>query len=89
MRNVPTVDVDRPPSTLGERMHIWPILKGLAVTLRHFLRNLAGHKDVATIQYPEETHFPMFRDADANWRFAEFMRTALIEGRAEIVVPIQ
>jgi NADH-quinone oxidoreductase subunit I len=53
MRNVPVVNVDRPPSTFGERIYLVPILKGLMVTLRHFLRNLFGQKDVATIQYPE------------------------------------
>jgi len=53
MSNVPTVDVDPQPSSFGERIHLWPIIKGLAVTLRHFLRNLAGKKDVATIEYPE------------------------------------
>jgi len=53
MRNVPTVSVDRPPSTLGERIHLVPIIRGLGVTLRHFLRNLVGKRDVATIEYPE------------------------------------
>jgi NADH-quinone oxidoreductase subunit I len=53
MKNVSTVNVDRPPQTIGERIYIVPILKGLAVTLRHFLRNLFGQRDVATIQYPE------------------------------------
>jgi len=53
MRSTQTVNVDRPPSTLAERSHLLPIVKGLGVTLRHFLRNLAGHKDVATIEYPE------------------------------------
>jgi NADH-quinone oxidoreductase subunit I len=48
-----TVNVDPPPPTPAERLYLWPILKGLAVTLRHFLRNLAGKKDVATIEYPE------------------------------------
>ena len=47
------VNVDRPAPTLGERLYLVPIVKGLGVTLRHFLRNLAGQKDVATIQYPE------------------------------------
>lgn len=52
-RKLSTVNVDRPTLTLGERIYLGPILKGLAVTLRHFLRNLFGQKDVATIQYPE------------------------------------
>ena len=53
MSNVSTVNVDRRPSNLGERMHLVPILKGLVVTIRHFFRNLFGQRDVATIQYPE------------------------------------
>jgi len=53
MKNVATVNVDRPDQTFGERIYLGPIVKGLAVTLRHFLRNLFGQRDIATIQYPE------------------------------------
>jgi NADH-quinone oxidoreductase subunit I len=53
MQNVPTVNVDRGKQSLGERIYLVPIVKGLAVTLRHFLRNLFGQRDVATIQYPD------------------------------------
>ncbi|MFV2072321.1 MAG: NADH-quinone oxidoreductase subunit I [Thermoanaerobaculales bacterium] len=53
MKNVASVNVDRPDQTLGERIYLGPIVKGLAVTLRHFLRNLFGQRDIATIQYPE------------------------------------
>ena len=53
MKQVSTVNVDRPRQTIGERIYVVPILQGLAVTLRHFLRNLFGQRDVATIQYPE------------------------------------
>ncbi len=52
-KNVATVNVDPRPATFSERIYIGPIIKGLAVTLRHFLRNLFGKKDVATIEYPE------------------------------------
>ena len=51
---VNTVNVDRPKQSFGERIYLGSIAKGLAVTMRHFLRNLFGQKDVATIQYPEE-----------------------------------
>ena len=54
MRPMTTVNVDRPRGGLGERLYLGPIITGLAVTLRHFLRNLFGQRDVATIQYPEE-----------------------------------
>jgi NADH-quinone oxidoreductase subunit I len=53
MKDVATVNVDRPPQNLGERIYLIPIIKGLSVTLRHFLRNLFGQRDIATIQYPE------------------------------------
>ncbi len=54
MKPAATVNVDRPRPTLGEWIYLGPIFKGLAVTLRHFLRNLFGARDIATIQYPEE-----------------------------------
>ncbi len=54
MKEPTVVNVDRPRQTLAEWIYIGPIFKGLAVTLRHFLRNFFGQKDVATIQYPEE-----------------------------------
>lgn len=53
MKDVTTVNVDRGPIPLTERIYLGPIVRGLTVTLRHFLRNLFGHRDVATIQYPE------------------------------------
>jgi NADH-quinone oxidoreductase subunit I len=52
-KNVATVNVDPRPATLLEKIYIGPIVSGLAVTLRHFVRNLFGRKDVATIEYPE------------------------------------
>jgi NADH-quinone oxidoreductase subunit I len=52
MKNVPTVNVDRSPSFL-EWTYLVPIIKGLVVTLGHFVRNFFGQRDVATIQYPE------------------------------------
>jgi NADH-quinone oxidoreductase subunit I len=54
MKSFSTIDVDRPRQSLAEWIYLGPIIKGLAVTLRHFVRNLFGQKDVATIQYPEE-----------------------------------
>lgn len=54
MRSVATVNVDRPRKGFSEWSNVGPILRGLSVTLRHFLRNLFGQQDVATIQYPEE-----------------------------------
>jgi NADH-quinone oxidoreductase subunit I len=54
MKAIATVNVDRPKQTIGERIYLGSIIQGLGVTIRHFLRNLFGQKDVATIQYPEE-----------------------------------
>lgn len=36
------------------------------------------------IQYPEETHFPIFDNSDANQRFVEFVRSVLLDGRGII-----
>ncbi len=58
MNNVATINVDRPSPSLvmriWERTYFWPILKGLAVTGRHLVRNFFGKRDVATILYPED-----------------------------------
>jgi NADH-quinone oxidoreductase subunit I len=54
MKKTAVVIVDRPRPGLGEYLLVWPIVRGMGVTLRHFLRNLFGQRDVATIQYPEE-----------------------------------
>ncbi|NOZ79097.1 MAG: NADH-quinone oxidoreductase subunit I [Acidobacteria bacterium] len=53
MKDLSTVNVDRGRIPLSEQIYLGPIVRGLAVTLRHFMRNLFGHKDVATIEYPE------------------------------------
>jgi NADH-quinone oxidoreductase subunit I len=58
---------DLAPDDLRERMFLPELLKGLAITTRHFLRNLFGERDpnpqvvnrtgtslVSTVQYPEE-----------------------------------
>ena len=54
MKNIPVVNVDRGEPSLLERTYLAPVLQGLRVTLRHLWRNLLGHRDVATIQWPEE-----------------------------------
>jgi NADH-quinone oxidoreductase subunit I len=56
-----------PQRTVGERTYLPELLRGLAVTTRHFLRNLFGERDrnprvvdrrgtslVSTVEYPEE-----------------------------------
>jgi len=54
MKTAATVNVEPSRPGLLSRLYIPAILGGMAVTMRHFLRNLFGQKDVATIQYPEE-----------------------------------
>jgi pimeloyl-ACP methyl ester carboxylesterase len=44
-----------------------------------------GPATYGLIQYPEETHFPIFENADANARYVEFLRSALFDGRARII----
>ena len=39
--------------SFAERLYL-PLLGGLAVTMRHFLRNLFGRNKMYTIEYPEE-----------------------------------
>ncbi|MBK6685525.1 MAG: hypothetical protein IPG45_13735 [Deltaproteobacteria bacterium] len=43
-----------------------------------------GPVTAGLIQYPEETHFPIFDNGDANRRYVEFLRSALIDGQATI-----
>ena len=38
----------------SERLYILEILKGMAVTARHFFENIFFQKQIATFQYPEE-----------------------------------
>lgn len=44
-----------------------------------------GRATWGLIQYPEETHYPIFENADANARYVEFLRSALFDGRARII----
>ena len=37
-----------------EALYLPALLDGLRITVRHFLRNILGKRDVVTIQYPEE-----------------------------------
>ncbi len=53
MKQPSVVNVDRGAIPIAEQIYLGPIIKGLNVTLRHFVRNLFGKKDVATIEYPE------------------------------------
>lgn len=44
----------------------------------------AGPATFGLLQYPNETHFPIFENANANRRFVEFVRSAILDGAAVI-----
>ncbi|HEX7927716.1 MAG TPA: NADH-quinone oxidoreductase subunit I [bacterium] len=48
------VKVMKRSTGLYEELYIPAILDGLRLTVRHFMRNMFGKRDVVTIQYPEE-----------------------------------
>ncbi len=48
-----------------------------------------GRVTMGLIQYPEQDHWPIYDDADANARAMEFLRSALFDGRARIIAPGQ
>ena len=57
-----TTVVKRPKLTLGEKMYLPSILKGLAITVKHVVRMLTG-KTRVVMQYPEEKwdeHLPAY-----------------------------
>jgi NADH-quinone oxidoreductase subunit I len=54
--------VDRPKLTLGERIFLPTLVKGLLITLSHAIKIVRGQKKV-TMQYPEEkwdSHLPEY-----------------------------
>ncbi|OGR97071.1 MAG: hypothetical protein A2016_01415 [Elusimicrobia bacterium GWF2_62_30] len=46
--------VDNRTLNFLERIYIWEIARGIAVTSRHFFINLFNPKKIMTVQYPEE-----------------------------------
>ena len=47
------VKVSPPKMSLGDRLYIPQVLKGMFVTLRHLLHNLTHYKNLPIISYPE------------------------------------
>jgi NADH-quinone oxidoreductase subunit I len=45
--------IDRRPLAFTERLYLFNVVKGMAITLRHFLKNIFGTPNIATIAYPE------------------------------------
>lgn len=46
--------LERPDYSLSERLLVFEILRGIATSQRHFIRNLLNRKRVATLRYPDE-----------------------------------
>ncbi len=53
MKTTETVVCDPKPLGFLQRFYLVEIVKGLAVTLRHFLGNLFGRKYTVTVEWPE------------------------------------
>jgi hypothetical protein len=63
-------------------------LLGLAPQQAPVMANVTtpdGNVTAGQIQYPHDNHFALFDNPDANMRYAEFLRSALLDGRARIV----
>jgi NADH-quinone oxidoreductase subunit I len=46
--------INNRPLNLLERIYLWEIARGMAVTARHFFTNLFSPKNIVTVQYPEQ-----------------------------------
>jgi NADH-quinone oxidoreductase subunit I len=53
MKTQDVVVCDPKPLRLTQRLYVFEIVKGMAVTLRHFLGNLFGRKYTVTVEWPE------------------------------------
>jgi len=47
--------VNNKPLNFLERIYVWEVGRGIAVTTRHFFINLFNPKKIITVQYPEAT----------------------------------
>lgn len=48
-----TIQVSRNELSLAEKLYIPEVMRGVAITTRQLVKNVFGHKDIATRQYPE------------------------------------
>jgi NADH-quinone oxidoreductase subunit I len=55
--------VARPQRDLATRLYLPGIVKGMGITIRHFLKNLVHPSGMPTLQYPEQT-----KDMPAGYR---------------------
>ena len=53
----------REPMNLWERLYVGEILRGMTITLKHFVRNILRTGEMPTVQYPEQhrEYSPRFR----------------------------
>ena len=49
-----TIILKRKQLTFLQRIYLWEIVKGLAITMRHLLKNIVAPSKMMTYQYPEE-----------------------------------
>jgi pimeloyl-ACP methyl ester carboxylesterase len=52
---------------------------------RENVDSASGRVTAGLLQYPEDDHYPIFDNPDATRRYSEFLRSALMDGRATIV----
>ena len=80
-----SVPVDRKPMTALEKIYLWNILKGMAITLRHLFRKKA------TIQYPEQkrTFSKVFRGLHVLNRDAEGRERCTACGLCAVACPAE
>jgi NADH-quinone oxidoreductase subunit I len=48
------VVVQKKKLSLGEKLYVFEIVRGMVVTMRHFLRNFLNPSGLPTLNYPEE-----------------------------------
>lgn len=77
--------VDRHPMTFLERLYLWNIVKGMAITLRHLFQRKA------TIQYPEQQRpfSPIFRGLHVLNRDAEGRENCTACGLCAVACPAE
>lgn len=51
---ITVVTLERKPLSLWERLYIFEIIRGMIITIRHFLRNFFNQDEIQTMNYPEE-----------------------------------
>jgi NADH-quinone oxidoreductase subunit I len=89
------VTVTRPVRTRAmQTMGLWLIARGLAVTARHFVRNLwgflRGRPTIFTVQYPEESQWlsPAFRGMPVLVQMADGKERCVACGLCEWACPV-